>query len=36
MCDFFYREYKIESLYSRVRGDYDEGYVITANKIREC
>lgn len=31
---FFNREHKIESLHPMVRGDYDEGYAITANKIR--
>lgn len=33
MSDFFCRRYTIESMHPVVRGDYNEGYVITANKV---
>ncbi|ELQ76113.1 hypothetical protein THOM_0909 [Trachipleistophora hominis] len=33
MNDFFSRRYTIESMHPVVRGDYNEGYVITANKV---
>lgn len=33
MNDFFCRRYTIESMHPVVRGDYNEGYVITANKV---